>query len=119
MDEDDEWNIEQPPTETTVPRPKLNDTPPKEPTFEVQKPPQTESHEGTIYSYTYRELRDRPDSLSEPDVTPPSTQTEETRSPKSPPNNQVYDANYRIITPPYKTPSDDSGDNDEDEESWI
>ncbi|MDJ0599843.1 MAG: LapA family protein [Crocosphaera sp.] len=104
---DDEWDIEEPPMEQTIPQatPNLEETRSE---FEVQQPPKTSSREGTVYSYTYRELSDRP--KSDPPQDSPVVEK------KSSPNDQVYEAKYRVITPPYR-PSPDA-DDDEDE-SWI
>ncbi len=114
--EEDEWDIEEPPEENTIPRnpTTVEDTRSE---FEKQQPPKTVSQEGTVYSYTYRELSDRSDRVSsEPPVTPPKAENK----PPSPQNRgDVYDAQYRIITPPYQ-PSQESNDEDgENEENWI
>ncbi len=57
-EDDDEWDIEEPPVENTFPRqpPTFEDTVSE---FEVQKPPKAVAQEGTVYSYTYKELSDR------------------------------------------------------------
>ncbi len=113
--EDDEWDIEEPPEENTIPRNSTNfeDTRSE---FEKQQPPKTVSQEGTVYSYTYRELSDRVASES-PENSPQS----EKKPPSTQPNGDVYDAQYRIITPPYQPSqeSDEDRDNEEDEENWI
>lgn len=69
------------------------DTPPTDGTnYEVPQEPKTRSQSGSVYSFSYR---DTPESgVAKPD--------------------QVYDANYRVITPPYQKPPEPS----EDEEDW-
>lgn len=60
--------------------------------YEVSQEPKTQSQSGSVYSYSYR---DTPKSgVGKPD--------------------QVYDANYRVITPPYQKPPEPS----DDEEDW-
>ena len=94
-EEEDEWDIEEPPTENTIPRQpsSIKDT---DSEFEVKKPPKAVSQEGTVYSYTYRELSDRISSQPSPDSPKPKKQPS-----SSQPSRDVYDAQYRIITPPY------------------
>jgi len=71
--------------------------------FEVPQTPKTSTQEGTIYTYTYKEPRDRQKAPS-----PESKQISE-KKPEA-----VFDVNYRLITPP-------SSPNlqDDDEEEWI
>ena len=70
--------------------------------FEVPQEPKTSSQQGTIYSQTYREPRDRP--------------TEKPlQKPSSP--NQVYDADYRVINPPLRPV--ESVNLEEDEDDWL
>lgn len=109
-DYDDEWDIEEPPVEKTIPRKPSKDKETRS-EFEVQQPPKTVSQEGTVYSYTYRELSDR----RYPN--PPEDPRNIEKKPSSPnPKKKVYDAQYRVITPPYSPPQESD---DEDEESWI
>ncbi|MDJ0728603.1 MAG: LapA family protein [Crocosphaera sp.] len=113
QEEEDEWDIEEPPLEKTIPRqpPTVEDIRSE---FEVQKPPKAVSQEGTVYSYTYGELSDR--TSSQPSPNPPKL---EKKPPSPQPSGDVYDAQYRIITPPYR-PSQVSNDEDgENEENWI
>ncbi|PSF37649.1 hypothetical protein C7H19_08830 [Aphanothece hegewaldii CCALA 016] len=68
--------------------------------YEVPQSPQNVSRSGSIYSYTYRES---------------------TKSQKQTPE-RVYDANFRVITPPIKENIDNNPRNsqtDPDEEEWI
>ncbi|MEA5532685.1 LapA family protein [Crocosphaera sp. XPORK-15E] len=125
-DEDEEWNIEEPPTERTQPfqpskTPIIEDQASE---FEMPQTPKTVSRQGTIYSYTYRELSDRRDPIppQEQEIPPSPSDTSPTPPPKSNPTNQVYDANYRVITPPYQTPPNSPNsefDEDENEEGWV
>ncbi len=112
-EEEDEWDIEEPPTENTIPRQPAGVEDIRS-EFEVQKPPKAVSKEGSVYSYTYRELSDR--ISFEPSEKPPQPKK---KSPSSQPSGDVYDAKYRIITPPYR-PSQEPNDEEEDnEENWI
>ncbi|MGK7941356.1 MAG: LapA family protein [Crocosphaera sp.] len=112
-DYDDEWDIEQPPIEKTVPRrpSRVEETRSE---FEVQQPPKTASQEGTVYSYTYGELSDRISATPPPD--PPKVEKKPSSANANNANKKVYDADYRVITPPYRTPQ---RSDDEEEESWI
>lgn len=82
----DDWQGSRP---SSSPR----DTPPMDSTnYEVPQEPKTSSQSGSVYSFSYR---DTPESgVGKPD--------------------QVYDANYRVISPPYQKPPEPS----EDEEDW-
>ncbi|MGK7932462.1 MAG: hypothetical protein AB4041_13660 [Microcystaceae cyanobacterium] len=113
-----EWDIEEPPhspTQTSYsppPTPKNPDPPPQDrfkaespsvaksseqtpldAEVKASSPPQKTTREGSVYTYTYREKGDRP--------APPTANS----------SDQVYDANYRVITPPSNEP--------EPEEDWI
>lgn len=120
-----EWDIEEPPETVTQPRypsasppqPEIkdrfsSDTPP-EPSFtsefeenppnsppvtdfERPKSPKQTTREGSVYTYTYSPKRDRP--------TKPSA-------------DQIYDAPYRVITPPDE--KSDNFDDHPEEEEWI
>ncbi|GBF80852.1 LapA family protein [Aphanothece sacrum] len=118
--EEDDWNIEEPPTEPTISY--RSAKPPVEPfapereavKFEVEQSPKSSSREGSVYSYTYRELRDR----KETPETSPESRGIEARKGQTP--EQVYDANYRVITPPYRNPQDSVTDEEEgDQEEWV
>lgn len=121
-----EWDIEEPPETSTQPRysspsppqPEIQDRfkaeKPPEPSlssefeenspiappmtdFEVPKSPKQTSREGSVYTYTYHsEKRDRP---------------------VKPSSDQVYDAPYRVITPPDE--KNDNFDEQSEEEEWI
>ena len=57
--------------------------------YEVNNEPKSSKRQGSVYSYSYRE----PDSVKE--------KTE-----------SVYDADYRVLTPPYKSPNPGQDDDD-------
>ncbi len=67
-------------------------TAPNSKNYESQKPPTSSSQSGSVYSYGYRE--------------PKNTAVGKTES--------VYDADYRVIVPPYKPPTT----NQTDEDDW-
>lgn len=100
--EDDEWQIEQPPTTETP----IQDFPSQAGTYEVKKEAESSDRSGSVYSYRYREAKPKQPKPQEPKPeTPPSQPTGE----------QVYDANYRVIRPPlWEMPNPP----DEDEEDW-
>lgn len=58
--------------------------------FEVKREPETRSQSGSVYSFSYRRSEDDP-----PEPAQPTTQ------PTAKPG-EVYDADYRVITPPYR-----------------
>jgi hypothetical protein len=74
--------------------------------FEASQQPQNVSREGSVYSYRYREPKDRP----------PATPDSEKRD--TPKTGGVVDANYRVIAPPYRPPSEPPLDAEEDED-WV
>lgn len=76
------------------------------PSFEVEQAPQKVSQQGTIYSYTYREAEPPAPGPPPPEAPPQKPQ-------------QVYDADYRVITPPYRGSDQTPPKTDEDEEEWI
>lgn len=83
-DLDDDWNIEEPPSDYRNPPRNLNQE-----FYEVQKQPQKTSQQGSVYSYRYREANRNSDD-DEDDY----DQEKEETSPG------IYDANYRVIRPP-------------------
>ncbi|MBC6418532.1 MAG: LapA family protein [Prochloron sp. SP5CPC1] len=95
MKREDEWNIEEPPAEPTNLREDYHDT-------EEEYNYERDSSDST-YSYSYRE-----DSQRNLYGVQSETSSRE----------EVYDANYRVITPPYrqKQPQEEE---DPDEEDWI
>jgi len=102
--------LEQPrPVESTPPRLRSEDL--KQ--FEVSQPPKTSTHEGTIYSYTYREPRP-PQSRSTRPRSPESSPPQKTSTPAK----KIYDANYRVINPPLSSNAPPDWHEDEDED-WV
>ncbi len=89
-EEEDEWNIEEPPTEPTV----LPRNPPQErkledktPSIEAEKQPKSTVQSNSTYSYSYRKSNSEGNSLNK----------------ESNSRDDVYDANYRVIIPPINT----------------
>ncbi|NES24985.1 MAG: hypothetical protein F6K41_40270 [Symploca sp. SIO3E6] len=62
--------------------------------YEVPQEPKTSSKVGSVYSYSYREKEEKDSGVGR--------------------NDKVYDANYRLIRPPSKSPVETR----EDEEDW-
>lgn len=54
--------------------------------FEVKREPETRSQSGSVYSFSYRRSEDDPPQPAKPTAKP----------------GEVYDADYRVITPPYR-----------------
>ncbi|AVQ70673.1 MULTISPECIES: hypothetical protein [Microcystis] len=95
----DDWNFDPPPEQPTTIQdreefsPRLAD----EEKANFVKPPSDSSKTGTVYSYSYRTAK-------------------QTRGEKA---DQVYDVNYRIITPPAQDQNQDREVNKGDDEDWI
>lgn len=99
----DDWDLQQtsptpsPPTKEAeipeFPRRKVEEKTPLE--EKIPTPPTTLQNE-TIYPYTYREEEKSAQKATKP----------------------VYDADYRVITPPYRPP-DNSTPVDDDSEEWV
>ncbi|MDM9385250.1 LapA family protein [Chlorogloeopsis sp. ULAP01] len=66
-------------------------------TYEKQQEPKSGSKSGSVYSYNYRE--------------PKNSGAGKTES--------VYDADYRVIVPPYQPPTDNQADGDEDDWGFL
>lgn len=81
--------------------------------FEVPQTPKTSTQEGTIYTYTYKEPRDR--KKASPPKPQPEVQSEPRQIAEEKPND-VFDVNYRLITPPR---SPDENLPDDDDEEWL
>ncbi len=83
--------------------------------FEVLQQPKSVSRTGTIYSYRYRD-DSPPASRSQPDRQPDSQpdRQPDSRPPEGNPPGAVYDADYRVITPPYRPDPDQSQPEAED-----
>lgn len=95
----DDWNIEEPPTETTTTKPNFERSLREESVkpVEVQKQPKSISQKGSVYSYGYREPTDKVSDKTD----------------------KVYDANYRVIQPPYRENTEQQTKIDEEEEDWV
>jgi len=92
----DDWDFEEQPQPTPPPRPKTQPVRNFEPE-ERQPEPKSSSQSGSTYSYSYRE--------------PKNTAVGKTES--------VYDADYRVIIPPYKQPADEPEPaNDTNDDDW-
>jgi hypothetical protein len=87
----DDWNFDQKSEE--APRPNSQTQQPRDSkTYERQSQPKSSSGSGSVYSYSYRE--------------PKNTAVGKTES--------VYDADYRVIIPPYQPPTTNQTDDDDD-----
>ncbi|TRU84457.1 MAG: hypothetical protein EWV54_17890 [Microcystis novacekii Mn_MB_F_20050700_S1D] len=98
-DRDDDWNFDTPPEKPTTIQ-EREGFPPRVADREKEnfvKPPSDSSQTGSVYSYSYRTAK-------------------QSRGEKA---DQVYDVNYRIITPPAEDENEDRGVNKGDEEEWI
>ncbi|XTZ20051.1 MAG: LapA family protein [cyanobacterium endosymbiont of Rhopalodia fuxianensis] len=138
FEEEDGWDIENPPTKPTFTREKLERKLQEEEeqaaAFEVRQSPRKAFHEGSIYSYTYRERHDSEDSDSEDsdsedsdsedsslfqESVKPSLKKQETLELKNKTVDQVYDASYRVLTPPYRKEQESSNFDQEEDQDWI
>jgi hypothetical protein len=98
-DSGDDWNFDAPPEKPTTIQDR-EEFPPRVADGEKTnfvKPPDDSSQTGSVYSYSYRTAK-------------------QTRGEKA---DQVYDVNYRIITPPAQDQNEDREVNKADEEEWI
>lgn len=95
-DSGDDWNFDTPPEKPTIiqDREEFSSSLADEEKANFVKPPSDSSQTGSVYSYSYRTAK-------------------QTRGEKA---DQVYDVNYRIITPPAE---DQNEVNKGDEEEWI
>ncbi|BAT55449.1 unknown protein [Nostoc sp. NIES-3756] len=89
---DDDWDIEDKPREATTTK-SQPDSFSDSSTYERPQQPKSGSQSGSTYSYSYRE--------------PKNTAAGKTES--------VYDADYRVIIPPYQPPTKDTTDDDDDD----
>jgi hypothetical protein len=64
--------------------------------YEVKQEAKSGYQTGSVYSYSYRDTSES--GVAKPDA--------------------VYDANYRVITPPYQTPSQKPPEPEDDDEDW-
>ncbi|MBD2741140.1 LapA family protein [Coleofasciculus sp. FACHB-1120] len=96
--DDDDWDeSEEPRDRTPSPQPFAKEfvEERERTTYERQQEPKSASRSGSVYSYSYREPRNSGVGKTE----------------------AVYDANYRVITPPYQEPQPVRKTN-QDEEDW-
>jgi hypothetical protein len=78
--------------------------------FEAEQQPKSSTQTGSVYSYVYREPKDRQDRKPEEKQ---ENQTEDRKT------DRVYDANYRVIRPPYRENVEEQTRKEEDAEDWI
>ncbi|MBD2564979.1 MULTISPECIES: LapA family protein [Nostoc] len=87
---DDDWNFDERSEEAPNPNPQAQQ-PRDSKTYERQSEVKSSSQSGSVYSYSYRE--------------PKNTAAGKTES--------VYDADYRVIIPPYQPPATNQADDDD------
>ncbi|XLQ11653.1 MAG: LapA family protein [cyanobacterium endosymbiont of Epithemia adnata isolate EadnSB Bon19] len=123
FEEEDGWDIENPPTKPTFTREKLErklqEEEEQSTVFEVRQPPRKAFHKGSIYSYIYRESHDPKDSpIFQESVKSPSKK-QDTLELRNKTVDQVYDASYRVLTPPYRNDQESSNFDQEEDQDWI
>jgi hypothetical protein len=91
---DDDWNFDEKSEEAPTPNPQAQQ-PRDSKTYERQSEAKSSSQSGSVYSYSYRE--------------PKNTAAGKTES--------VYDADYRVIIPPYQPPTTNQA-NQADDDDW-
>jgi uncharacterized integral membrane protein len=79
--------------------------------FEVQQQPKTSTRTGSVYSYVYREPKDRQDREAPVEDKKPDIKEDK--------SDRVYDADYRVIRPPYQPPPEQPRRDIEDDDDWI
>jgi uncharacterized integral membrane protein len=89
--QDDDWDVEEKTREEFNSRQQTEEFSGSQ-TYERQQKPQSSSQSGSVYSYNYRE--------------PKNTAVGKTES--------VYDADYRVIIPPYQPPTTNQATDDDD-----
>ncbi len=89
----DDWDLDEQPSEAPTPNPKTQPFQDSQ-TYERQQEPKSGSQSGSVYSYSYRE--------------PKNTAVGKTES--------VYDADYRVIIPPFQQPANNQADNSDDDD---
>ena len=87
---DDDWNFDEKSEEAPTPNPQAQQ-PRDSKTYERQSEAKSTSQSGSVYSYSYRE--------------PKNTAAGKTES--------IYDADYRVIIPPYQPPTTNQADDDD------
>ncbi len=86
----DDWDFDEKPEEAPNPNPQTQQ-PRDSKVYERQSQPKSSSGSGSVYSYSYRE--------------PKNTAAGKTES--------IYDADYRVIIPPYQPPTTNQADDDD------
>ncbi|MDZ8024212.1 MAG: LapA family protein [Nostoc sp. ChiQUE01a] len=86
----DDWDFDEKSEEAPTPNPQTQQ-PRDSKTYERQSQPKSSSGSGSVYSYSYRE--------------PKNTAVGKTES--------IYDADYRVIIPPYQPPTTNQADDDD------
>ncbi|YAI82109.1 MAG: LapA family protein [cyanobacterium endosymbiont of Rhopalodia sterrenbergii] len=123
FEEEDGWDIENPPIQPTFTREKLEQKLQEEgeqaADFEIRQPPKKAFRQGSIYSYTYRELHDSEDSSLFQKSVKPLPKKQETIESINETVDQVYDASYRVLTPPYGKDQESSNFDQEEDQDWI
>ncbi|QIR39170.1 LapA family protein [Tolypothrix sp. PCC 7910] len=94
--QDDDWNFEQNPREASNTQQQSQDFAESK-SYERPQQPQSSSKSGSVYSYNYRE--------------PKNTSVGKTES--------IYDADYRVIIPPYQPPTPNQENDDDDDWSFF
>jgi hypothetical protein len=90
--QDDDWNFDERPREAPTSRQQVEDFQDSK-TYERPQQPKSSSQSGSVYSYNYRE--------------PKNTAVGKTES--------VYDADYRVIIPPYQPPTSNQTEGEDDD----
>ena len=115
-----------PPVQENILKPDYDPPPPLR-NFEVSQEPEDISREGSVYSYRYRKAEasseEHPSDTQSTTETPTSQPTNresdpppKVKRPRRRQSDEVYDANYRVILPPYRSPAESTEDEEED---WV
>ncbi|WP_341527493.1 LapA family protein [Nostoc sp. UHCC 0302] len=92
----DDWNFDEKSEEASTPSPQTQQFKDSK-SYERQSEPKSSSQSGSVYSYSYRE--------------PKNTAAGKPES--------VYDADYRVIIPPYQSPTTNQVENDDDDWEFL
>jgi hypothetical protein len=130
--DNDDWNLEEPPKKSTSSRDSVERSLKEEELkqestdYETQQTPKSVERSGSVYSYKFREAGEPKDS-----------QEREQKKENNNKVDRVYDANYRLINPPFQPPSQSNQPpsqpsqerspknqeppkpNNEDDEDWV
>jgi len=109
-EDEDEWNIEEPPIEPTRIKPPIKDK------VRPENFDQEEIEKQREREFQFKDNQVQQTSQKEENVNNFEQEKPPIRPSRKPKSNQVYDANYRVITPPYRQNEDQSPQqwNDED-----